>query len=151
MPNPGSLGGGGGVRRNGPAVRPAGLPGGGSAGRTAGRVGSGGPAGRLGRPKCRPAVRPAESAGRHRRRAEPPEPNRPSRTAAEGTAGSFRPTSTLYSSLTISKISAKTNQHSEFCFFAHFVCACCYPVPPCNPPPPSTRRSPGGGGGGVTK
>ena len=48
---------------------------------------------RSGRPKCRPAVRPAESAGRHRRRrAEPPEPNRPSRTAAEGTAGSFRPT-----------------------------------------------------------
>ena len=38
-----------------------------------------------------PAVRPAESAGRHRRRAEPPEPNWPSRTAAKGTAGSFRP------------------------------------------------------------
>ena len=38
-----------------------------------------------------PAVRPAESAGRHCRRAEPPEPNRPSRTAAEGTAYSFIP------------------------------------------------------------
>ena len=31
------------------------------------------------------------SADRHRRRAEPPEPNWPSRPAAEGTAGSFRP------------------------------------------------------------
>ena len=37
-----------------------------------------------------PAVRPAKSAGGHRRRAKPPEPNRPSRTAAEGAAGSFR-------------------------------------------------------------
>ena len=83
----GSLGGGGGgasERPGGSAGRPA--------GRTTGQVGSGGPAGRLGRPNCRPVVRPAESAGRHRRRAEPPEPNRPSRTAAEGTAGSFRPT-----------------------------------------------------------
>ena len=35
--------------------------------------------------------RPGGLAGRHRRRAEPLEPNRPRRTAAEGTAGSFRP------------------------------------------------------------
>ena len=44
-----------------------------SAGRTTSRLGSGGP------------------AGRHHRRAEPPETNRPSRTTAEGTTGSFRP------------------------------------------------------------
>ena len=81
MPNLGMLQGGGG-RRNGPALRPAE-----SAGRTAGRWFGW----RIGRPECRPAVRPAESASRHRRRAEPPEPNRPSRSAAEGTAGSFRP------------------------------------------------------------
>ena len=68
MPNPGILGGWWG----GASERP-----GGSAGRTAGRVGSGGPAGRLGRPKCRPAVRPADTAAEPNRRnltgrAEPP-------------------------------------------------------------------------------
>ena len=41
-------------------------------------------------------VRPAESAGRHHCRAEPPEPNRPSRTTAEGTTGSFRPAGCLH-------------------------------------------------------
>ena len=34
-------------------------------------------------------------AGRHHRRAEPPEPNQPSQTNAEGTTGSFRPTTAL--------------------------------------------------------
>ena len=89
----GSLGGGGGgaSERPGGSASRVGRPDRRAVVRPAGRVGSGGPAGRR-RPKCRPAVRPAESAGRHRRRAEPPEANRPSRTAAEGTAGSFRPT-----------------------------------------------------------
>ena len=38
--------------------------------------------------------RPGGSAGRHHRRAGPPEPNRLSRTTAEGTTGSFQPQST---------------------------------------------------------
>ena len=83
------------MRRNGAVVRLAEPTPSGSAGRPAGRttsqLGSGGPAGQLGRPNHRALVRPAESAGRHDRRAEPPEPNRPSRTTAEGTTGSFRP------------------------------------------------------------
>ena len=54
----GRLGSGGSARRR---CRPAGPPAGTSAGRTAGTYPAGGPAGRL---NHRPAVRPADSAGR---------------------------------------------------------------------------------------
>ena len=57
--------------------------------------------GRISRPKLRAVFRPAEVpgsavAGRDRRRADLPEPDRPGRSSAEGSVGWFRPAAVAY-------------------------------------------------------